>query len=95
MAQQYGADHDLLLRIAQCESKLNPNARGDFRSETKEFLAKGLFQFWEKTFFAFRKESRLLHLKYENWKDQAELAAWAFASGKEKHWFNCWKFAIR
>ena len=35
MAQQYGADPDLLLRIEHCESKLNPNARGDFRSETK------------------------------------------------------------
>src|SRR3990167_8033262 len=95
MAQKYGADSELLLKIASCESKFNPGAAGDWRSETKEFMANNLFQFWRGTFNAFKKESGLLHLKYESWESQAELAAWAFANGKESHWLNCWRFASR
>ena len=95
MAQEYGANPDLLLRIAECESKFNPNAKGDWRSETKEFMARGLFQFWLGTFNAFKKESGLLYLKYDSWQDQAELAAWGFGNGKERHWLNCLKSASR
>lgn len=95
MAQKYGVDSELLLKIAKCESHFNPSARGDYRSETDTFMARGLFQFWAGTFSAFRKESGLLHLKYDSWESQAELAAWAFANGKEKHWLNCWRFASR
>ena len=90
MAQKYGADSELLLKIASCESRFNPSAQGDWRSETKEFMANGLFQFWIGTFNTFKKESGLLHLKYDSWEDQAELAAWAFANKKQMHWRNCY-----
>lgn len=93
-ARQYGVDEEILVDLAMCESKMKIDARGDWRSEDKIFLANGLFQFWERTFNAFRKESGMTWLKYDNWKHQTELAAWAWANGKEKHWWNCRKFIL-
>jgi len=94
VAEKYGLNKKIFIGVAHCESKFNINTRGDFRSETGEYLASGIFQFWEKTFNLFREESGMTKLKYDSWQDQVELAGWAFSNDLAHHWFNCHK-AVR
>ena len=92
IAQEYGIDSDDMLALAMCESKLNPNAKGDHRSETDTFMARGLYQFWKSTFIA---QSQKYNFKgeYLNWQDQTVLAAKMLKEKNGwKHWYNCGKF---
>src|SRR3990167_8042973 len=91
-AEKYGLNKKIFIGVAKCESKFIINAKGDFRSETGEYMAAGIFQFWEKTFNLFREESGMTKLKYDFWQDQVELAGWAFANEKANHWYNCYRF---
>lgn len=82
-AHRYNISTVHFVAIAYAESRLNPKAVGDHG------LAKNIFQFHEQTFNAFKKEAKMPYLEYNNWKDQAELAAWAFKNGKNEHWPTC------
>src|SRR3990167_11244803 len=46
IAQEYGVDSDDMLNLANCESRFNPKARGDYRSEIDTFMARGRYLRW-------------------------------------------------
>jgi hypothetical protein len=73
-AQQYGADPDQLVRVANCESHLNPQAYNARTGVT------GLFQFLPSVFFA--------HGGHNIWDahDQSAVAARMFAAGWAYQW---------
>lgn len=79
-AHRYNISTVPYVMIAYAESGLNPKAIGD------KGLARNIFQFHELTFNSFKKEAKMEWLEYDNWKHQAELAAWSFKNGKEEHW---------
>ena|SRR3990167_10365619 len=89
-AQENNINTVKFVRLIECESQFNKNAKGDFRSEDKTFLANGILQFWRSTWniqadiYGFKKKDYLDPHK------QIELAALMI---KEKdgwrHWFNC------
>jgi soluble lytic murein transglycosylase-like protein len=72
-AARYGVDGDRLLRVAMCESGLNPNARNASGAE-------GLFQFKPATFYG--------HGGHNIWDpaDQSDVAARMFAQGLSGQW---------
>lgn len=72
-AARYGANGDQLVRVAMCESGLNPNARNASGAE-------GLFQFKPATFYG--------HGGHNIWDpaDQADVAARMFAQGLSGEW---------
>ena len=72
-AARYGANGDQLVRVAMCESGLNPNARNASGAE-------GLFQFKPGTFYG--------HGGHNIWDpaDQADVAARMFAQGLAHEW---------
>lgn len=81
---KYGLKSNILLSVLKCESGLLHNeVYGD------NGLAYGIAQFHKPTFEAFKKESGMEWLKYEDEKSQIELAGWAFANKKAYHW-TCW-----
>ena len=70
---RYGVSGDWLLRVAICESELNPAAVG----RNGEI---GLFQFMPSTWYAWGGGDI-----WSVW-EQADLAAWAFSAGLSHHW---------
>ena len=78
---------ELLLRIAKCESSLNPNAKNP------NSTASGLFQFLTSTFIHYA-QAYELPLEKNNPEIQAELAAKMIKDGGIIHWYasrNCWE----
>ena len=78
-AARYGANGDHMVRVARCESGLNPrayNAAGPYI---------GLFQFHPSTFAAYGGAGRDIYSAY----DQADVAARMFARGLASHWPVC------
>ena len=73
-AARYGVDGDRMVRVAMCESNLNPT---DYNSRSG---ATGLFQFKPPTFYA--------HGGHNIWDaaDQADVAARMFAAGLYYEW---------
>lgn len=82
-AQKYGLNEQMMLDVAKCESGLNQLARGD------SGVAVGIYQFHRGTWDMFSKELGE-KLDIDSVHDQAKLASWSFAHGKERHW-SCWK----
>lgn len=81
---QYHVDKHLLIKIAQCESKLNPNAGT---------LYKGLFQFSERTWIAWRKRLNAdpnPSLRF-NAEESIKTAAYMIAQGQISAWPTCSK----
>lgn len=72
-AARYGVDGDRLVRVAMCESGLNPNA-------VNRSGASGLFQFKPATFYG--------HGGHNIWDaaDQSDVAARMFAQGLASQW---------
>jgi soluble lytic murein transglycosylase-like protein len=72
-AARYGVDGDRLVRVAMCESGLNPNASNLSGAE-------GLFQFKSATFYG--------HGGHNIWDpaDQSDVAARMFAQGMASQW---------
>ena len=86
-ALKYNIDPDLFLRIAICESGLNPNAKN------KTSTASGLFQFLNSTFFNYA-EAYEFPLDKNNPEIQANLAAKMIQDGGLSHWNSsrsCWE----
>jgi soluble lytic murein transglycosylase-like protein len=73
-AATYGANGDQMVRVARCESGLNPRAYNPYSG------ASGLFQFMPGTFYA--------HGGHDIWdpKDQSNVAAKMFAQGQSGAW---------
>jgi len=90
-AEKYGLNKKRFIALAKCESNFIPTAKGDWRSETGEYLANGLFQ-WHRR--SWDKYSKVYSFKgnYENWQDQAILAATVIRDGGIKNWWNCGKY---
>lgn len=85
----YGADTDLLLKVAYCESRYNNDDVGDHG------LARGIFQYHPGTFTAY---SKLLgeDLTYLSAYDQAKLTAFIFAKyPQEKRAWSCYTMITR
>ena len=80
-----------LLKVAICESKLNPNAI-HYNDGGKGKHSVGIFQYQENTFKNF---SKLMgeKLDYYSYNDQIKLTSWIFANHPElkKHW-TCYNF---
>ena len=87
-AEEQNINPDLFLKIAKCESGLNPNAKN------KNSSASGLFQFLKSTW-----NKTITELKQPNWDifnpvHNAEAAAYLMSKDGTKHWlesFYCWK----
>jgi septal ring factor EnvC (AmiA/AmiB activator) len=73
-AARYGANGDQMVRVAQCESGLNPRAYDPYSG------ASGLFQFMPGTFYG--------HGGHDIWDptDQSNVAAQMFAQGQSSAW---------
>lgn len=93
MAKKYDTDTSDLLFVANCESRFDPEAKGDYSTSTQKYMANGVFQFWKGTFDQFSKDSGIPNLQYKNWQDQSRLAAWAFSNDLQYHWKICWNRA--
>ena len=85
-SQKYHIDPELLIRIAVCESGLNPNIKNPASS------ASGIFQFLNSTFLS-QATKYGLPLDKNNPEIQAELAARMISDGGLRHWktsASCW-----
>ena len=85
-AQEYHIDPELFLRIAKCESALNPTAKNPLST------ASGLFQFLNSTYSFYAKRYGI-SLEKNDPRNQAELAARMIADGKISAWNeskSCW-----
>ena len=87
-AQMQGIDPNLFLMLASCESKLHPEAKGDYRSETGEFMAAGLYQFWPSTFVNYSKKYNIKGHRLDPY-SSADLAALMIKDGEASQWKNC------
>lgn len=89
-AHKYGASEIELLAVANCESKLNPNAI-HINDGGKGKHSVGVFQYQETTFDGF---DNLLKedLDYYSYNDQIKLTAYIFAKyPKYKSHWTCWR----
>lgn len=78
-AKENGVDHELLLKVMECESHGNPNTVGDGGR------SRGIFQIQKPTWDRFTKGMGET-LDYTSSFDQAKVAAWAFANGHGNEW---------
>ncbi len=81
-ALEFNADAAFLLRVARCESRMDPNAIGDHG------MSLGLFQFQAATFLGYARLSGLGYSLADLGDPHAQirLAAWAFANGRSSAW---------
>ena len=91
-AEFHQIDPNKFLGLISCESRFEELAAGDYRSETGEFMANGILQFW---FGSFRTYSKKFKIK-GNYLDpftQIDLAAHIIAYDKKgiNNWYNCGK----
>jgi len=87
-AQASSISPEILLKILYCESRLNPKARGDYRSESDTYMANGIAQWWKSSWDAYSKKYNF-HGNYNSAKDQITLMAMLLGS-EENGWLN-WK----
>ena len=92
-AIENGIDPYKFLKLINCESQFE-YALGDYRSETKEFMAAGPAQWWFSSWEKYTKQFGLEHLNYKNSEDQILLAAKVISEDKKgwKNWWNCGLF---
>src|SRR3990167_2164937 len=57
-----GIDGDFMIKLADCESGFNPDAKGDFRG--KIYMAHGLFQWWEKSWKHYNKKKKFIQIPF-------------------------------
>ncbi len=75
------------IKLIDKESGWDKLAKGDFRTETGEYMANGLLQFWQRTFDSFAKEYGLVG-EYKNPYSQINLASKMFENDLWYHWKN-------
>lgn len=91
-AEKYKINKKLFVALAKCESIFNPDAKGDWRSETEEYMAFGLFQWWKKSWLKYSAVYDYREWNYNSWRDQTELSALVIRDGGIKNWYNCGKW---
>src|SRR3990167_5078295 len=90
-AARLGVNPEKFIQLIECESRWKSDALGDFRSETKEFMASGPLQWWRSSFDMYSKKYGLKG-DYKNPYDQVDLALLVLKDGGHKNWYNCMKF---
>lgn len=89
-AEQFDTNPELLLKIANCESQFNPEAKGDKKDGV--YLAVGLYQYhldmWNGSVELYKKEVADENLSRDSFQDQAKITAFIFAKHPElrKKW---------
>ena len=96
-AQQYGSSAYELMEVADCESGYKKYPEQAIKAIGDHGNSYGLFQYHinpktgADTFKKFKTEAGLLEHKRTDWKNQAEVSAWAFSQGeKYKDDWSCW-----
>jgi len=84
-----GIDGDFMIKLADCESGFNPDAKGDFRG--KIYMAHGLFQWWEKSWKHYNKIYKT-DLNRELWTDQVKRSVEVVRDYGSDDWLNCRNF---
>ena len=101
IATKHRLNAKILGDLANCESgwKKDPykaiKAQGDFRSETGEYLANGLFQWHWRSWMKYSIIYPQKLWNYESWRDQTELADLVLKDGGWKNWYNCYRWIHR
>lgn len=89
-AQMHNIDPNKYLVLISCESRFNEKNRGDYRSETGEYMANGLLQYWENTYTPFAKK---YGIKKKYWDldpfAQIDLSVRMIRDGEIGRWRNC------
>ena len=95
-AKAYGADPKVLTEMARRESNFDTGAVNDWDSNAKKGTpSKGLMQFIEPTFKSMAPKAKAANPKawegigefdWNDWRQQALVAAWAVANGQGSHW---------
>lgn len=89
-ALKYGANKDELLKVANCESRFDPNAI-HYNDGGKNKHSVGIFQYQESTFNRMEKVMGE-DLDYYSWSDQVRLTAYMFANHPEvKTEWTCYR----
>ena len=83
-AEHYGVDSAWLLRIAECESSMNPANINLHYSDGGN--PSGLFQYVPPTWASFSAKAGLPGANIWDVEAQAQVTAWAFANGLSGHW---------
>ena len=89
-ARLHNIDEEKFKDLIACESRWREDAKGDYRSETGEFMANGLLQWWRPSFNAYSKQFNF-NGKYEDSFAQIDLAVLVIAYDKKgiNNWYNC------
>lgn len=92
-AALHEVDPTLAIKVASCESRLNP------RAKNASSTAKGLFQFLDGTwkYYGLKKWGTLEGKDVLNYEDNAELATWVMSKRGLRDWLaskHCWKVAL-
>lgn len=95
-AAAYGADANVLIEMARRESSFKTDAVNNWDSNAaKGTPSKGLFQFIEPTFNSMAPKAKAANpgawanmgpFNWNDWRQQALVAAWAIANGQGSHW---------
>ena len=95
-AKAYGADPKVLTEMARRESNFDTGAVNDWDSNAQKGTpSKGLMQFIEPTFKSMAPKAKAANPKawegigefdWNDWRQQALVAAWAVANGQGSHW---------
>ena len=93
-AEENNINPEQFARLVYCESSFNSLAKGDYRSETGEYMANGIMQWWKVSYELYSKK---YNFKGNYWssEDQITLAAKVISKEKNgwKNWLVCGKIA--
>ena len=78
------------IKLIHCESRFDKTAKGDWRSEDKIYLSKGILQFQKPTYEMFSKKYGLEGTWLSPY-SQINLASAMLRDGLWRQWFNCAK----
>ena len=93
-AEMHGVDSFVALSLASCESRMNPNASGDFRSETGEYMARGIFQFWPDSWNYYSKKYGVKGSRLDPYAS-TDVAILMLRDGYWRAWYNCYRYIER
>lgn len=95
-AAAYGADPNVLTEMARRESSFDTDVQNNWDSNAKKGTpSRGLFQFIEPTFNSMAPKAKAANpaawknmgaFNWNDWRQQALVAAWAIANGQGSHW---------
>jgi len=83
-ATYYATPAESLIRVAKCESSMNPKALNP--KDSDGLPAYGLFQFKKTTFDTYAKKAGIENPDIWNEDHQTQVAAFMFSTGQKKQW---------